>query len=89
MDLVIQDYIIPQEPKIATRIHIQVLELKFGNYVKFRVDFYLNDDIYDMLCPKSEVIIIEGDEYKAWKDDDSYITDLIFLKLGLRKKIVE
>lgn len=86
MDLAIQDFVIPQDPKTATRISIKITELNFGVSVKFNVFFYMSEETYDMNVAKVETVLIEGDEYKGWKDDDQYIIDLICSKLGLKQK---
>ena len=86
MDLAIQDFDIPQEPKVATRIYIQVVELKFGESVRFKVHFFMNPDITSMNTAKVEEVLVEGDEYKEWKNDDEYIINLICSKLGLTRK---
>lgn len=89
MDLDIQDYTIPQAPLIAKRVHIQISELKFGESVKFNVYFYLSGTKYDMTTLKIETVLIDGDDYKAWNNDDQYIINLILAKFGLVKKPVE
>lgn len=86
MNLAIENFVILQEPIIATRVYIELVELKFNTSVKFNVYFYKNANKYDMNVAKLETVVIEGDEYKSWKNDDQYILDLVCCKLGLIKR---
>lgn len=86
MNLEIDDYELQQEPLIAKRIYIKLVELRFNESAKFEVYFYKAIEEYDMRLVKTEIIEIKDDEYKEWKNDDNYIIDLIFRKLGIQKK---
>lgn len=72
------------EPVIATTIGFSVMELVLNSYVLIRVTFYnaTNNAV------KHEYVKIEGAEYAAWGNDDTYITDLILQKLGLTREAV-
>ena len=86
MELSIQDLNIPQEPLIAKKIAIKITDVKFGESATFIVYFYkTNETNNETNIIKMQVVIIEGDEYKGWKDDDQYIIDLICSKLGITK----
>lgn len=84
MDLEI-NMTIQQQPVIAKRIHIKVTTITFNESAKFDVDFYKSNEPYDMDLIKTETVLIEGDEYKEWKDDDDYIINLICKKLGINQ----
>lgn len=67
-------------PKIATRIKIDVnVELDKRAYI--RVSFYEADSEFQPLDTK--IIILEGEKYKAWSSDDSYIKDIVFSEFGI------
>jgi hypothetical protein len=79
MEVLIKNYSVPQEPIIANRISIRVVDIVFGKSAKFSVDFY-----YDITIVKINVIVdITEQEYKQWGTDDQYIIKLICSKLGI------
>lgn len=83
MNVDIIDYEIPQEPKVATKIRINIAEIVFNKSAKFNIYYQLeNDDIV-----KTELVNIENEEYKNWNNNDDYIIELVLSKLGLRKKV--
>jgi hypothetical protein len=69
-------------PKLATKMKIDVSVL-LGEKAIIRVGFYEADSEFTPLDIK--MIIIEGEEYKKWGNDDSYLENLIYSKLGLTK----
>jgi len=87
MEISIEDLNIPQEPLIAKKIVIKIGEIKFGESATFFVYFYNTTEITfnESNIINMQVLIIEGDEYRGWKDDDQYIIDLICTKLGITK----
>lgn len=46
------------------------------------VSFFERDSEFKVL--DTQVLFIEGEEYKAWGNDDTYLKDLIFSKLGIK-----
>jgi hypothetical protein len=87
MDIQIDNYVLPQDPLIVKRIRIKLIELEFNNSAKFLVSFYSSDELYDNNIIKTQVVIIEGEEYLGWSNDDDYIINLICQKLGIKKSI--
>jgi hypothetical protein len=83
MDIQIDNYVLPQDPLIVKRIHIKLIELEFNNSAKFLVSFYSSNELYDNNIIKTQVVIIEGEEYLGWSNDDKYIVNLICQKLGV------
>jgi hypothetical protein len=79
MDLAIEPIVYP---KLATRVKIDVTVL-LGDKAIVRVSFYEADNEYQPIDIK--LFYIEGDEYKAWGNDDTYLETLIYSKLGLTK----
>lgn len=77
MDIQIQATAIP---KIATRVKIDVGVILDEKAI-VRVSFYEEDHEFQPIDTK--IIIIEGDEYKAWGNDDTYIKNIVFSKLGI------
>ena len=71
------------EAPVVTKVDIEVMELVLNSHVTMVVH-YLNaaGNLLD-----NKFVKIEGDEYNAWGDDDSYITDLVLTKLGLTKTV--
>ena len=69
----------PNIKRIVTicKAHIQILEIKMFESV--RVAVYLKD-ANDMLI-EAKQYLIEGQEYNAWADDDTYIVKLIKQKI--------
>lgn len=78
MDLAIQP---TQFPKTAVRMKIDVSVILDEKAI-VRVSFYEQDMEFQPL--ETKIIIIEGAEYKAWGNDDKYIKDLVFSKLGIK-----
>jgi hypothetical protein len=71
-------------PKIAVRMTIDV-NVTLNEKALITVCFYEEGDVYSPLDRK--VFIIQGDEYKAWGNDDNYITNIVYQKLGLHNNI--
>lgn len=84
MEFKINDLVIPQEPLTIKSVQIKLVELKFNEYAKFFIYFFKNLPNFDTDFIKMETVIIQGDEYKAWKDDDNYIINLICQKIGAK-----
>jgi hypothetical protein len=81
MNIPVKDYLVIQEPKIAKSISIQVVSLKLNESVT--LDVYLYDT--NAYFIEKKIFHLENDEYKAWGNDDSYIENIIFSKIGLEK----
>lgn len=73
-------------PKVASRMTMDVnVVLNEKAFVK--VSFF--EDVEVFIPLDTQIIIIEGDEYKRWGNDDSYIKNLVFSKLGITLKTEE
>lgn len=83
MNLEIVDYNVP---RVAKRVYIDLVDLNFNTSATFEVSFFADVEQSIMNLVKKEIVIIEGQEYQAWKNDDNYIIDLVMNKLGLIKK---
>lgn len=72
------------EAPVVTKVEMEVMEMVLDSHVTMVVR-YLNaaGNLLD-----NKFVKIEGDEYHAWGDDDSYITNLVLTKLGLTKQTV-
>lgn len=70
-----------QFPKTAVRMKIDV-SVVLSQKAIVRVSFYENDNEYQPLDVR--VFHIEGSEYKAWGNDDNYIKNIVFSKLGIK-----
>jgi hypothetical protein len=87
MDIAVQDYEIIPPTKIAKRVKFNVtVELNKRAIVK--VMFYPSLDQYDMNLLDEKMVIIEGEEYTAWGNDDAYLETLVFSKLGIQKNVI-
>lgn len=75
----IEDYSIV---KIATNISMEVYDLIFNTSVKVKVFYY---DQYGIKLDET-TLIIEGEDYLGWSNDDTYLENLVLNKLGLKKK---
>lgn len=71
-------------PKVAIRMQIDV-NVILNEKAIIRVSFYEHDSEFQPLDIK--VFIIEGEEYKAWGNDDTYIKNIVYQKLGLNKNL--
>lgn len=74
----IEEYVV-QEAVKANRIEMRV-EVILGKKAIIRAFFY-NDNNHDPIS--NRIFIIEGDEYSAWGQDDTYLEDLAYKKLGI------
>lgn len=83
MNLEIVDYNVP---RVVKRVYIDLVDLNFNTSATFEVSFFADVEQSIMNLVKKEIVIIEGQEYQAWKNDDNYIIDLVMSKLGLTKK---
>ena len=66
-------------PVVATTIKISVMELILHSSVTIIVSFFAANGSQ----VKNEIVKVEGAEYTAWGLNDTYLTDLVFQKLGL------
>lgn len=87
MDLEISDYELFQEPIIAKRVYIKLIELRFNESAKFEVIFFKGAVLYDMTIVKKVIVEMTGNSYMEWKNDDSYVIDYIFRELGIKRKV--
>jgi hypothetical protein len=71
-----ESYIYPpyKKTKTANKIKIFVNELRLFEYVRITVLLY--DDSTDELI-ETKVMIIDGDNYKFWGNDDKYILEYV------------
>ena len=73
-------------PKVASRVPMDItVVLNEKAFVK--VSFFEDVEVFTPL--HTQIIIIEGEEYKAWGNRDTYMTDLIFSKLGIKPILEE
>jgi hypothetical protein len=70
-----------QFPKTAVRMKIDISVILDEKAI-VRVSFYENDNEYQPLDVK--VFHVEGAEYKAWGNDDNYIKNIVYTKLGIK-----
>lgn len=72
-------------PKVASRMTMDItVVLNEKAFVK--VSFFEDVDVFTPL--DTQLIIIEGDEYKNWGNDDEYIKDIIYKKLNIQKRVI-
>lgn len=72
------------EAPVVTKIEMEVMEMVLDSHVSIVVHYLnANGNLLD-----NKFVKIEGDEYNAWGDDDSYITNLVLTKLGLTQQTV-
>jgi hypothetical protein len=77
----IEEYIV-QEPVKSNKIKLQVT-VELGCKAIVRVLFYKDEIWDDPVAVK--IVIVEGDDYKKWGTDDSYLETFVYEKLGLNK----
>lgn len=60
----------------------------------FSIDLFKSVTVVVSLCDDKDYvidnkqIIIEGEEYNNWSNDDNYLINLVLVKLGLTKKTI-
>jgi hypothetical protein len=84
MDIPVQDYEIIPPTKIAKRVNFNVM-VELNKRAIVNVRFYATLNEYEMNVLDEKTLVIEGEEYSAWGNDDSYLETLIFSKLGIQK----
>lgn len=72
-----------QVPKMATRMKINV-NVVLDERAIINVCLYDDDNEYIPIFTK--MIVLEGDAYKNWGQDDNYIKDIVFEALGMKTK---
>lgn len=77
MEFTIQPILIP---KYAHRIRIDV-QVILAQKAIIQVHYFENG--IELSPTHTEAIFLEGNEYLAWGNDDNYIKDLVFERLGL------
>lgn len=77
----IEEYTV-QEAVKASRVEMRV-EVILKQKAIVRAHFYNKENLCDPIAVK--IVIIEGSEYLKWGQDDSYLEDLAYEKLGLIK----
>lgn len=65
--------------KTATSFRVEIQELILFEHVNVRVEL-LNDNGHIVHI---KYVLIDGDDYKNWNNDDSYIIQKVAEKLGL------
>ena len=73
--------IIPKEiisSEVASRIEIRVMRIELFSFA----DLYVNVLTSDGRAIRSQRLTLEGDDYKAWSSDDSYLYTYATKKLG-------
>lgn len=67
-------------PRYANRIRIYV-QVLLAQKAIIQVQYFECDD--DLSPMHTEAIILQGDEYFAWGNDDNYIKELVFKRLNI------
>ena len=62
----------------CTYLGIYLSTMYLGKYAKFNVNIY--DEKKEIV--DTNIVLIEGEDYKKWGEDDQYIVDYICEKLG-------
>ena len=77
----INEYVV-QEAITAKKVELKV-EVLLKEKAIVRAYFYNDENLCDPVAVK--IVIVEGEDYKAWGQDDTYLETLAFEKLGLNK----
>lgn len=85
MEVQIQQQIIKQPDLVINYITIGISSITFGKNATFKIQLF-PEGVEWIDKPIEKLIIIEGQEYLNWKDNDDYIINLICQKLGIQKK---
>jgi hypothetical protein len=67
------------DTRTIKKLRIEIVDIIFNLSARFRVMLY---DMAEQLI-KSVIVLIEGEDYKKWGNDDDIILDLVLVKLGL------
>jgi hypothetical protein len=81
----IENYDITQPTLTATAVQLSTT-VELYNRATVGVAFYDTTDPLRTVFVGQKTVVIEGDEYTAWGNSDSYLEDLVFEKLGIVKK---
>lgn len=82
MDISISPQPVPQPDLVVNKISINIDTMILGVSATFRVRLYT-----DNLSNVEKLVKIEGEEYLNWSNDDNYIIQLIFQKLGINSTL--
>lgn len=85
MDIVIKDKVIEQDPKVAKRVQIEIVQLKLYESVTVNVKFFSSTEDYMMEVVDEKVLVISGEDYNNWGSDDTYLENIVFQKLEIEK----
>lgn len=66
--------------RIASRIKIDVSVILDAK-ATIRIAFY--EDGSEFMPLEVQMLVLEGEDYKKWGNDDKYIVDYVFEKLGI------
>jgi hypothetical protein len=64
--------------KTAVRFSLDISQMELSVSATFRVSLYDANDKYI----SNKYVIIEGQDYTAWGNDDQYVIDFVAQKLG-------
>ncbi len=64
----------------SNTIKIRIMSVELFNSISICASLFENNNLLD-----NKIFKIEGEEYKDWGNDDTYIIDLILSKLGMTK----
>jgi hypothetical protein len=67
------------DTRTIKKLRIEIVDIIFNLSARFRVMLY---DLSEQLI-KSVIVLIEGEDYKKWGNNDDIILDLVLVKLGL------
>jgi len=74
----IEDFLVTD---VAKKVVIDVLDIKLYTQATVRIHFVKYNGEYI----KTEFLIISGDDYKNWDNDDSYLLNFVLNKYGIKK----
>lgn len=84
MNIPVVDKEIIQPPKIVRCVNMYITNLILNASVSVRVDYFESRNSPNPIPFDSAFLTIEGDEYTAWGNDDTYLENLVLQKLDLQ-----
>ena len=64
-----------------TKVTMRIVELKLFTSVTVSVYMYTSDKSY----VDRHMIVMDGDDYKNWNNDDEYLINFVFTKLNIQR----
>lgn len=81
----IENYDITQPTLVATAVQMSTT-VELYKRATVGVAFYDTRDPLRTVFVGQQTVVIEGDEYTEWGNNDNYLEDLVFQKLGITRK---